>query len=138
MRIVQPINYAGASYGKVDLVVRTGALSAAASNTRFLLIMLSLVVMLTVMIVGYLSGAAVTRPLSRLRTALDEAATSRFALRISHQRGDEFGDAFDAFNSAAAAAEAGLSNAPQDMEASMLDTRIAGADEAAAGIRRVA
>src|SRR5690606_2287598 len=94
MRIVRPIKYAGASYGTVDLVVRTGALSAAASNTRFLLIMLSIVVMLTVVIVGYLSGAAVTRPLARLRSALNEAATSHFALRISHQRGDEFGDAF--------------------------------------------
>ncbi len=138
MRIVRPINYAGASYGKVDIVVRTGALSAASSNTRFLLLMLSLVVMLTVIIVGYLSGAAVTRPLARLRSALNEAATSRFALRISHQRGDEFGDAFDAFNVAAAAAEAGLANAPEELEASMVATRIADADEQAAAIRRVA
>lgn len=138
MRIVRPINYAGANYGKVDLVVRTGALSDAASNTRFLLVMLSLVVMLTVIIVGYLSGAAVTRPLARLRDALNEAATSRFALRISHQRGDEFGEAFDAFNMAAAASEAGIGTTPQDIEASMLATRIAGADEQAADIRRVA
>jgi methyl-accepting chemotaxis protein len=127
----------GDSYGKVDLVVRTGALSAAA-RTPALLVLLSLVVMLTVNIVGYLSGAAVTRPLARLRSAINEAATSRFALRISHQRGDEFGDAFDAFNIAAAAAEAGLANAPQDLEASMLATRIAGADEQSADVRRVA
>lgn len=142
MRIVRPIQYAGASYGKVDVVVSTDALSAATNNTRFLLTMLSFVVMMTVIIVGYLSGAAVTRPLSRLRSALDEAATSRFALRISHRRGDEFGDAFDAFNRAAAAAEAGLVNAPLDTEASMLATRIVDtddhSDEHPTGIRRVA
>ncbi len=142
MRIVRPIHYAGASYGKVDIVVGTHALSAATGNTRFLLAMLSFVVMMTVVIVGYLSGAAVTRPLARLRGALNEAATSRFALRISHRRGDEFGDAFDAFNRAAAAAEAGLGNAPVDAEASMLATRIVDiddhSDEQPTGIRRVA
>lgn len=138
MRIVRPIDYAGTSYGKVDIVVRTDELSAATSNTRFLLVMLSLVVMATVIIVGYLSGAAVTRPLARLRSALNEAATSRFALRISHRRRDEFGDAFDAFNFAAAAAEAGLANEPENLEASVLETRIAGPDDQAADVRRVA
>lgn len=125
MRIVQPIRYAGASYGKVDVVVRTEALVAATNNTRWLLLMLSLVVMVTVMLVGYLSGAAVTRPLGRLRKALDEAATSRFALRISHRRGDEFGAAFDAFNRAAGAAEEKFAAGAADDEVSMLATRIA-------------
>ena len=125
MRIVQPIRYAGSSYGMVDVVVRTDALVAATNNTRWLLVMLSLVVMMTVMIVGYLSGAAVTRPLGRLRKALDEAATSRFALRISHRRGDEFGAAFDAFNRAAGTAEEKFADRATDDDASMLATRIA-------------
>ena len=125
MRIVQPIRYAGASYGTVDIVVRTEALVSATNNTRWLLVMLSLVVMVTVMIVGYLSGAAVTRPLGRLRKALDEAATSGFALRISHRRGDEFGAAFDAFNRAAGAAEEKFAAGTTDDDASMLATRIA-------------
>lgn len=138
MRIVQPIRYAGASYGKVDVVVRTEALAAAANNTRRLLVMLSLVVMVTVMIVGYLSGAAVTRPLARLRKALDEAAKSRFALRISHRRGDEFGAAFDAFNRAAAVAEENFALGTTDDDASMLATRIAEPAVAAAPARKVA
>lgn len=138
MRIVQPIRYAGASYGKVDVVVRTEALAAAANNTRWLLVMLSLVVMVTVMIVGYLSGAAVTRPLARLRKALDEAASSRFALRISHRRGDEFGAAFDAFNRAAAVAEENFAVGTTDDDASMLATRIAEPAVAAAPARKVA
>lgn len=138
MRIVQPIRYAGASYGKVDVVVRTEALAAAASNTRWLLVMLSLVVMVTVIIVGYVSVAAVTRPLARLRKALDEAAKSRFALRISHRRGDEFGAAFDAFNRAAGVAEEHFAVGPPDDDASMLATRIAEPAVAAAPARQVA
>ena len=124
MRFVRPIRYAGADFGKVDIVVRTTALTAAAANTRLLLLMLSAVVMLTVLVIGYLSGAAVTRPLARLRTALAEAATSRFALRISHRRGDEFGHAFDAFNQAAASVETLIADGTPEDEASMLATRI--------------
>lgn len=138
MRIVQPIRYAGASYGQVDVVVRTNGLAAAATNSRWLLVMLSLVVMITVMLVGYLSGAAVTRPLARLRGALDEAATSRFALRISHRRGDEFGAAFDAFNRAADAAEAQFATGTHDAEAAMLATRIVGSGDDPATVRQVA
>ncbi len=138
MRIVQPIRYAGANYGTVDVVVRTDALAAAADNMRWLLVMLSIVVMITVMIVGYLSGAAVIRPLARLRKALDEAATSGFGLRISHRRGDEFGAAFDAFNRAAGAAEAKFAGGGQDDDVSMLATRIAEPADAPMPARQVA
>jgi eukaryotic-like serine/threonine-protein kinase len=138
MRFVRPIRYAGGNYGKVDIVLRTDALAAAKANTRLLLAALSLTVLLTVAAVGYFSGAAVTRPLARLRSALDEAASARFALRISHRRGDEFGAAFDAFNKAAATAEAQLAEQPDNLEASMVATRIAAPDEAAASLPQVA
>lgn len=138
MRFVKPIRYAGGTYGKVDIVVRTDALAAANANTRFLFSMLSLTVLLTVGAVGYLSGAAVTRPLARLRAALDDAAAARFALRISHRRGDEFGAAFDAFNRAAATAETQLADQPQDVAASMIATRIAEPDDIVGSMRQVA
>ena len=138
LRIVQPIRYAGASYGTVDVVVRTEALTAAVSTTRWLLVMLSLVVMATVVIVGYWSVAAITRPLARLHKALDEAATSGFALRISHQRGDEFGAAFDAFNRAAAATEEKLALAPSSDDLSMVATRIVDPLDAPARVQRTA
>lgn len=138
MRFVRPIRYADGNYGKVDIVIRTDALAAAKANTRFLLAALSLTVLLTVAAAGYFSGAAVTRPLARLRGALDEAASMRFALRISHRRGDEFGAAFDAFNKAAATAEAELAEQPRDLEASMIATRISRPEDAAASIRQVA
>ncbi|WP_260597116.1 serine/threonine-protein kinase [Sphingomonas endolithica] len=123
IRFVHPILYAGARFGTVDLVTRRTALDAAIDGARASLMLLSLVVMLAVLLVGYLSGAMVARPLARLRKALDEAAGSAFALRISHRRGDEFGAAFDAFNRAAAAIEPRL--AGDDVgEQAVLATRI--------------
>jgi serine/threonine-protein kinase len=89
-----------------------------------LLVALSVLVMLVVSIVGYLSAARVARPLRRLREALDDASESSFALRISHNRRDEFGETFDAFNRAASEAEA-LINADVGIKTSVLATRIA-------------
>jgi serine/threonine-protein kinase len=132
IRFVRPIRYAGADFGTVDLVLRRTALDAAITSARTSLIMLSIAVMMAVLLVGYMSGAVVARPLARLRSALDEAMRSGFALRISHRRRDEFGAAFDAFNRAAAAVEPQLSGAGYEDEASLLATRIAAPSRRAA------
>ena len=131
IRFVHPITYAGARFGTVDLVVKRDGLDAAIAGARMSLILLSAVVMLAVLLIGYLSGAMVARPLARLRRALDESAKADFALRISHRRGDEFGAAFDAFNRAAAAIEPRLAGEDEG-EAAMLATRIAGPTKLAA------
>lgn len=126
IRFLQPIRYAGAEFGRVDLVVKRTALDAALGSARDSLVILSGVVMLVVLLIGYLSGAMVARPLGRLRKALDEAADSGFGLRISHRRRDEFGAAFDAFNRAAAAVEPQLDGSrAAEGEAAVLATRIA-------------
>jgi serine/threonine-protein kinase len=125
LRFVSPIRYAGARFGTVDLVLRRTALDVAIQNARLLLIALSALVMTVVMIVGYLSGAMVARPLARLRRALDEAAASDFALRISHRRRDEFGATFDAFNRAAAAVEPHLAGTGMEAEIAARATQIA-------------
>lgn len=117
LRIVRPIRYAGRDFGSVDLVLHREALDAAIASTRELFAALALAVILVVAIIGYLSGAMVTRPLNRLRRALDDAATTNFALRISHRRRDEFGAAFDAFNRAAAAIEPLTNGSPRATEA---------------------
>ncbi len=124
LRFVRPIRYAGATFGTVDLVLRRAALDAAIANARMLLIALSLLVMSVVLVIGYLSGAMVARPLARLRKALDEAAKSDFALRISHRRRDEFGAAFDAFNRAAAAVEPHLAGTSAQADTAMRATRV--------------
>ncbi|WP_309546992.1 protein kinase domain-containing protein [Sphingomonas sp. SUN019] len=131
LRFARPIRYAGARFGTVDLVLRRDALDGAVANSRSLLIALSLIVMLAVLVVGYLSGALVARPLARLRRALDEAADADFALRISHRRRDEFGAAFDAFNRAAAAVEPNLRGHAAEAKAAVLATRVAPARRAA-------
>jgi tRNA A-37 threonylcarbamoyl transferase component Bud32 len=124
LRFVHPITYAGARFGTVDLVVRRDGLDAALDGARTSLFLLSIVVMLAVLLVGYLSGAMVARPLARLRRALDEASDAAFAVRISHRRGDEFGAAFDAFNRTAAAIEPRLAG-EDDGAAAVLATRVA-------------
>ncbi len=125
LRFVRPIRYAGARFGTVDLVLRRAALDAAIDNARTLLMVLSLVIMGVVLVIGYLSGAMVARPLARLRKALDEAAKSDFGLRISHRRRDEFGAAFDAFNRAAAAVEPHLAGTGAQADRAMRATRVA-------------
>jgi serine/threonine protein kinase len=125
LRFVRPIRYAGARFGTVDLVLRRAALDAAIDNARTLLMVLSLVIMGVVLVIGYLSGAMVARPLARLRKALDEAAKSDFGLRISHRRRDEFGAAFDAFNRAAAAVEPHLAGTGAQADSAMRATRVA-------------
>lgn len=132
LRFVRPIRYAGARFGTVDLVLKRTALDSALATSKMLLVALSIIVMIAVAIVGYLSGSLVARPLRRLRQALDDAAQSDFALRISHRRRDEFGDAFDAFNRAAAATEARLHDAPAHSPASVLATRVEPARRVAA------
>jgi serine/threonine-protein kinase len=111
LRFVRPIHYAGAPFGAVEIVMKRGTLDRAIAETRNMLLMLSLAVIAVVAIIGYLSGAMVTRPLARLTRALREASDCGFALRISHHRRDEFAAAFDAFNAAAGTVEARLDNA---------------------------
>ncbi|HEU0043934.1 serine/threonine-protein kinase [Sphingomonas sp.] len=127
IRFVHPIRYAGASFGTVDLVVKRTALDAALDRARASLLLLSAIVMLAVLGVGYLSGAMVARPLRRLREALDQAPDNGFAIRLSHRRRDEFGAVFDAFNAAAAAVEPQLATGqkPAEAKAAVLATRIA-------------
>lgn len=105
MRFVRPINYANVRFGTVDLVLDRGPLDQAIATSRMLMIALSTLIMALVLVVGYLSGVIVARPLRRLRRALEEASTGDFSVRLAHQRNDEFGDTFDAFNSFAAEAE---------------------------------
>lgn len=125
LRFVRPINYAGVRFGTVDIVLRRTALDAAIATSKALLLALSAFVLLIVLVVGYLSGALVARPLRRLRDALNDAAQLGFALRISHRRRDEFGETFDAFNRAAAEAEGLIGEQAPRAQTALAATRIA-------------
>lgn len=123
-RFVQPIKYSGVRFGTVDLVMRRTALDDALAASRWSMLFLATIVMLAVLMIGYLSGAMVARPLRRLRLALEEAGRTGFAQRISHRRRDEIGAAFDAFNRMAAAAEHRVAP-PGPPEPALEATRIA-------------
>jgi serine/threonine-protein kinase len=133
LRFVRPIHYAGANFGSVEIVMRRNALDAAISDTRNMLLLLSLAVIAVVGAIGYLSGAMVTRPLARLTKALRDAAECGFALRISHHRRDEFGAAFEAFNGTATSIEPQLDGtAAPAQEADVKLTRVVAAPRHAA------
>lgn len=126
----RPISYAGARFGMVHLELRRTQLDGAIDNATMSLVWLSAIVMIAVLFIGYLSGAMVTRPLARLCKALNDAAGSGFAVRISHARGDEFGVAFKAFNDAASEVEGQLGQCPPE-STTLLATRVISAPIAA-------
>lgn len=105
LRFVRPIRYAGADFGGIDILLPRTSLDAAMTNARTLMIVLAAIIMLVVLVIGYMSGAMVVRPLRRLQQSFDEARANGFALRISHRRRDEIGGLFDGFNRLAAEME---------------------------------
>ena len=104
-RFRRPIRYAGAEFGSVDVLVRRAAPDAAIGTADTLMLVLALFVMAVVALIGFLSAALISKPLKRLRNALDDVAGGDLAFRISHRRSDEVGALFDAFNRAVDAIE---------------------------------
>ena len=140
-RFVRPIRYAGADFGKIDLVVDREELDAAARGARDLLLGLAILVMCVVTLISYLSGRLIAMPVQRLARALDDAAAGGFSFRISHNRRDEFGGLFDAFNAMADALSARRAQPPAEraaQEQAMQRTRIEPAAASAPARRRAA
>ena len=109
-RFVKSINYAGRSFGKVDLSLSRRDLESAAGLTRGLMFTLALVVLGVVAGATYMVTRMLAKPLLRLRRALDDGAAGDLNFRISHHRGDEFGELFDAFNTFSARMQERLEN----------------------------
>ena len=97
-RFVRPIKYAGRAFGLVDVSVSKTELAAAAHLTKVLLTALGLVTLGVVIAVSYIVARLLAQPIRRLKAAFADAAGGDLDFRISHQRNDEFGDLFDAFN----------------------------------------
>jgi tRNA A-37 threonylcarbamoyl transferase component Bud32/HAMP domain-containing protein len=123
-RFSRPIEYAGHQVGLVEVSVRRTELDSAASLTRAMLIGLGL---MTLALVAGLTIAAtklLLRPLRNLKAALSDAAGGNLDFRISHQRRDEFGDLFEAFNALATEVqkrlEAGAAVKPANLDATMI------------------
>lgn len=104
-RFARPIRYAGADFGRMEMMLGRGAVDAASANARALLLAMAGFVVVMVFAAGYFAAYQLTQPLRRLRAALDDLAGGNAAFRLSHRRRDELGDVFDAFNGMAAAVE---------------------------------
>lgn len=131
-RFVQPVRYAGADFGKVDVVIERGSLDMAQRTATILLAGLALFVTLVVATFGTVSARLLTQPLRRLRRALDDVTDGNVSFRISHSRKDEIGALFDATNRMVASLSdrhAHVATVLASAEKAMLQTRIEPATE---------
>lgn len=100
-RFTKPIEYAGRRVGVVEVSVRRDELDAAAALTRAMLIGLGVLTLALVAVMTIAATRLLLAPMRQLRAALRDAASGNFDFRISHNRRDEFGDLFEAYNSLA-------------------------------------
>jgi serine/threonine-protein kinase len=101
-RFSRPVEYAGRPVGLVEVSVRRTELDSAAMLTRTMLIGLGLMTLMLVAGLAIVATKLLLHPLRSLKAALRDAANGNLDFRISHQRQDEFGDLFEAFNELAA------------------------------------
>jgi eukaryotic-like serine/threonine-protein kinase len=97
-RFIRPIVYSGRTVGQVDVQVSQAPLKAATALSRISLGSLGLVVLGVVIAASYAMARLLANPIGRLRRAVNDAAAGDFDFRISHNRRDEFGELFNAFN----------------------------------------
>jgi eukaryotic-like serine/threonine-protein kinase len=97
-RFVRPIQYAGRSFGLVDVTISKAELASAARLSTLLMAALAIIVTGVVGLVSFAGARLLAQPIMRLKTALRDAAATGAGLRISHDRRDEFGELFDGFN----------------------------------------
>lgn len=124
-RFTRSVDYAGADFGQVDMLLDRSALDAAMARTRLLLTALSLFVIGMIATIAYFCARELSLPLRRLREAIEEAAQGNSAFRLSHRRTDELGRLFDAFNRLADEMETRSVGGPVADALAALRTRIA-------------
>ena len=97
-RFTHPVIYGGKQFGQVYLSLKQNKLESAAKLARTMLISLAVITIFSVVLVAFAVATALARPVRRIRQAMLDLARGNHNFRISHQRRDEFGDAFDTFN----------------------------------------
>lgn len=119
-RFAQPVHYAGANFGTVEMLFDSVPLEFAMADARRWLIGLSLFVIVLIGFIGYLSAQSLLRPVRRLRSGMEALADGELGVRLSASRRDEFTPLFEMFNRLSAEVE-GRRHAPID---NVLMTRI--------------
>ncbi len=102
-RFVEPIRYAGRSFGLIEVSISKADLQAAAATSRDLFIALAILILMVVAGSSFTVARLLARPMRRLKQAMRDVAIGDLDFRLSHRRKDEFGELFDGFNLLAAA-----------------------------------
>ena len=105
LRFKRLITYGGRPAGRLDMVLSRADLVGASRVSLMLMLALAAVVLGSVGAASYVVGRSLSSPIRRLRAALRDAATGDLDFRLSHERKDEFGELFDAYNTMAASLE---------------------------------
>ncbi len=113
-RYVGPITYSGRPIGRVDVSILGREMDQARQLTSGLLLLLGVIVLGVVAAATFVVTRGFAQPLKRLRRALDDAASGDLDFRLSHDRTDEIGELFDAFNRMGAALQERLELAEGD------------------------
>lgn len=98
-----PILFQNKEVGRIHVGLSQDALKKVANITMTMMLLLMAVTLAAVVLVAWMFGNILDRPLKLLRTALDDIAAGRTHTRITQTRKDEFGQLFNAFNRMAAA-----------------------------------
>lgn len=93
-----PVLFNQTVVGRVDLGVDRAPLEAALSTTKRMMVVLAFAIVLAVSLVIYIFNKLIARNLKLATSALNLLGAGQLETRISRQRGDEFGDLFDAVN----------------------------------------
>jgi eukaryotic-like serine/threonine-protein kinase len=105
------VDYAGKKFGMVHVSLNQDKLVAASQLSKYLLITLAIMTLASVLLVAYSVARLLTKPIKRLQLAMRDVTNGNLDFRISHDRKDEFGEAFDGFNKMASAVEERIESA---------------------------
>jgi eukaryotic-like serine/threonine-protein kinase len=107
----RPVDYAGKSFGMVYVSLKQDQLVSASKLSKYLLLTLALMTLISVVLVAYSVAQMLIKPMKRLTLAMRDVANGNLDFRISHTRQDEIGESFDGFNRMASAVEERIESA---------------------------
>lgn len=103
LNFTSPIVFKQTELGLVHLGLSRQSLENVARTSLILIVTLAIVGIVAIVVVTYVLGMMLARPIRTLRDAMGEIAKGHLDMRINARRNDEFGDLFQAFNRMAAA-----------------------------------
>lgn len=121
--VTEPIRYAGANFGTVEMLFDREAIDAARAEGRNWMIGLCLFVTACLGFIGHMSARSLLRPMKRLSNAMEAVAEGEKGVRLTTRRRDEFTPLFDMFNRLSGEVENRAN--PQEAGDAMVMTRIA-------------